>query len=95
MFDRNNRRVILTKAGEWLNQELGEILTRLERIESIMHNVSEDPSGCVLRIGDAGGGATAEILAPALQILRKRYPKKFPHANGPWLSWPAGRELPR
>jgi LysR family transcriptional regulator, benzoate and cis,cis-muconate-responsive activator of ben and cat genes len=74
LFDRNNRRVILTKAGEWLNQELGVILTRLDRIESIKQNVSEDPSGCVLRIGDAGG-ATAEILAPALQILRKRYPK--------------------
>jgi DNA-binding transcriptional LysR family regulator len=74
LFDRNNRRVILTKAGEWLNQELGMVLSRLNQIETIKQNVSADPSGCVLRIGDAGG-ATAEILAPALQILRKRYPQ--------------------
>jgi LysR family transcriptional regulator, benzoate and cis,cis-muconate-responsive activator of ben and cat genes len=74
LFDRNNRRVILTKAGEWLNQEVGMILTRLDGIETIRQNVSADPSGCVLRIGDAGG-ATAEVLAPALQIFRKRYPK--------------------
>jgi DNA-binding transcriptional LysR family regulator len=83
LFDRNNRRVILTKAGEWLNGELGLILTGLDRIETIKQNVSADPSGCVLRIGDAGG-ATAEILAPALQILRKRYPKikaTFHHNN--------------
>jgi DNA-binding transcriptional LysR family regulator len=66
--------IILTKAGEWLNQELGMILSRLDQIETIKQNVSADPSGCVLRIGDAGG-ATAEILAPALQILRRRYPK--------------------
>jgi DNA-binding transcriptional LysR family regulator len=32
LFDRNNRRVILTKAGEWLNQEVGPILTRLDRL---------------------------------------------------------------
>jgi LysR family transcriptional regulator, benzoate and cis,cis-muconate-responsive activator of ben and cat genes len=74
LFDRNNRRVILTRAGEWLNHELSTILSRLDRVEVIKQNVSTDPSGCLLRIGDAGG-ATAEILAPALQILRKRYPK--------------------
>jgi hypothetical protein len=44
LFDRNNRRVILTKAGEWLNQELGVILTRLDQIESIKQNVSADPA---------------------------------------------------
>ena len=74
LFDRNNRRVILTKAGEWLNQELGFILTRLDQIETIKQSVAADPTRCLLRIGDAGG-ATAEVLAPALQILRKRYPK--------------------
>jgi DNA-binding transcriptional LysR family regulator len=74
LFDRNNRRVILTKAGEWLNQELQLILARLDGIETIKQHVAADPSSCLLRIGDAGG-ATAEILAPALQLLRKRYPK--------------------
>ena len=74
LFDRNNRRVILTKAGEWLNQELQLILSRLDGIEAIKRNVAADPSRCLLRIGDAGG-ATAEILAPALRLLRKRYPQ--------------------
>lgn len=74
LLERNNRHVTLTKAGEWLNKEVRFILPRLDGIETIKQNVATDPSSCVFRIGDAGG-ATAEILAPALRILRKRYHK--------------------
>src|ERR1700746_1371977 len=51
LFDRNNRRVILTKAGEWLNQELGVVRSLLDQIETSKQNVSGDSSGCGLRRG--------------------------------------------
>jgi DNA-binding transcriptional LysR family regulator len=74
LFDRNNRRVSLTESGEKLKQEVEVLVKNLENIKKLkLHSTS-----CVidrpLRIGDAGG-ATAEILVPALRKLRLRYPK--------------------
>jgi DNA-binding transcriptional LysR family regulator len=73
LFNRTNRRVALTPAGKALLARLPPTFAALDQI-ALTSLRSAEGQGAVIRIGEAGN-VTANVLAPALRMLRKRYPK--------------------
>ncbi len=76
LFDRTNKYVRLTKAGEVLYHHAREILVQYDRIEKLIHDLSHSAQG-VLEIGS--GYTFGEYLLPrVIQEFKSLYPSIVP-----------------
>ena len=72
LFERNNKRVVLTEAGKFYEKEMGEVLKNIERINIKTKKISENKSG-EFRIAYVSSTFSGDISA-LIQFLSKQYP---------------------
>ncbi len=72
LFERHNRKVILTKSGEYLKKELTRNLNSLDRIISYARLINEGVNG-ELRLGYVGS-AMQKIIPELLLYFTKQHP---------------------
>ncbi|MFI0492316.1 LysR family transcriptional regulator [Flavobacterium sp.] len=72
LFERNNKRVVLTEAGKFYEKEMGEVLKNIERINIKAKKISENKSG-EFRIAYVSSTFSGDISA-LIQFLSKEYP---------------------
>ncbi len=72
LFERNNKRVILTDAGKYYLKEIQELIQNLERINATTKKISENQSG-EFRIAYVSTTFSGDISA-LIQFLSAQYP---------------------
>jgi DNA-binding transcriptional LysR family regulator len=72
LFERNNKRVILTEAGKYYHKEIQELVQSLERINLITKKIAENKSG-EFRIAYVSSTFSGDI-SKLLQFLSEKYP---------------------
>lgn len=72
LFERNNKRVILTEAGKYYQKEIQELVQNLERINLTTKKISENQSG-EFRIAYVSSTFSGDI-SKLLQFLSEKYP---------------------
>ncbi|WP_348824947.1 LysR family transcriptional regulator [Flavobacterium aestuarii] len=72
LFERNNKRVILTEAGKFYEKEMREVLKNIERINIKTKKISENQSG-EFRIAYVSSTFSGDI-SKLLQFLSEKYP---------------------
>ena len=72
LFDRNNKRVVLTDAGKYFKEEVAQLLQNLEKIKLKTHKIAHHPSG-EFRIGYISSTFSGTI-AMLLHHLTYLYP---------------------
>lgn len=72
LFERNNKRVILTEAGKYYQKEIQELLQNLERINLTTKKISQNQSG-EFRIAYVSSTFSGDI-SELLQFLSDKYP---------------------
>lgn len=72
LFERNNKRVILTDAGKYYQKEIQELLQNLERINRTTQKISQNQSG-EFRIAYVSSIFSGDI-SKLLQFLATQYP---------------------
>lgn len=72
LFERNNKRVILTEAGKYYQKEIQELLQNLERINQTTKKISENQSG-EFRIAYVSSTFSGDI-SKLIQFLSNKYP---------------------
>jgi len=72
LFERNNKRVILTDAGKYYQKEIQELVQNLERINLTTKKISENQSG-EFRIAYVSSTFSGDI-SKLLQFLSDKYP---------------------
>jgi DNA-binding transcriptional LysR family regulator len=72
LFERNNKRVILTDAGKYYQKEIQELVQNLERINLTTKKISENKSG-EFRIAYVSSTFSGDI-SKLLQFLSEKYP---------------------
>lgn len=72
LFERNNKRVILTEAGKFYEKEMREVLKNIERINIQTKRISENQSG-EFRIAYVSSTFSGDI-SKLLQFLSEKYP---------------------
>ncbi|MFL9830096.1 LysR family transcriptional regulator [Flavobacterium sp. ST-87] len=72
LFERNNKRVILTDAGKYYQKEILELIQNLERINATTKKISENQSG-EFRIAYVSSTFSGDISA-LIQFLSAQYP---------------------
>jgi DNA-binding transcriptional LysR family regulator len=72
LFERNNKRVILTDAGKYYQKEIHELVQNLERINLTAKKISQNQSG-EFRIAYVSSTFSGDI-SKLLQFLSKKYP---------------------
>jgi len=72
LFDRNNKRVILTDAGKFYAKEMREVLRNIERINIQAKKISENQSG-EFRIAYVSSTFSGDI-SDLIQHLSEQYP---------------------
>lgn len=72
LFERNNKRVILTDAGKFYEKEMREVVNNIERINRQTRKISENQSG-EFRIAYVSSTFSGDISA-LIQFLSAQYP---------------------
>ncbi|WP_367772838.1 LysR family transcriptional regulator [Flavobacterium sp. WC2421] len=72
LFERNNKRVVLTDAGKYYQKEIQELVQNLDRINANTKKISENQSG-EFRIAYVSSTFSGDISA-LIQYLSKQYP---------------------
>ncbi|MEL1239894.1 LysR family transcriptional regulator [Flavobacterium flavipallidum] len=72
LFERNNKRVILTDAGKYYQKEIQELIQNLERINLTTKKISENQSGD-FRIAYVSSTFSGDI-SKLIQFLSNKYP---------------------
>lgn len=72
LFERNNKRVILTEAGKFYQKEMCEVLKNIERINIQTKKISENQSG-EFRIAYVSSTFSGDI-SDLIQYLSEQYP---------------------
>lgn len=72
LFERNNKRVILTEAGKYYQKEIQELVQNLERINRTTKKISENQSG-EYRIAYVSSTFSGDI-SKLIQFLSSQYP---------------------
>lgn len=72
LFERNNKRVILTEAGKFYEKEMREVLKNIERINIKTKKISENQNG-EFRIAYVSSTFSGDI-SKLLQFLSEKYP---------------------
>lgn len=72
LFERNNKRVILTDAGKYYQKEIRELVQNLERINATTKKISENQSG-EFRIAYVSSTFSGDI-SKLIQYLSQQYP---------------------
>jgi len=72
LFERNNKRVILTDAGKYYQKEIQELVQNLERINLTTKKISQNQSG-EFRIAYVSSTFSGDI-SNLLQFLSEKYP---------------------
>ena len=72
LFERNNKRVILTEAGKYYQKEIQELVQNLERINLTTKKISENQSG-EFRIAYVSSTFSGDI-SKLIQFLSEQYP---------------------
>ncbi|MEO8253846.1 MAG: LysR family transcriptional regulator [Flavobacterium sp.] len=72
LFERNNKRVILTDAGKYYQKEIQELVQNLERINLTTKKISQNQSG-EFRIAYVSSTFSGDI-SKLLHFLSKKYP---------------------
>ena len=72
LFERNNKRVILTDAGKYYQKEIQELVQNLERINLTTKKISQNQSG-EFRIAYVSSTFSGDI-SELLQFLSDKYP---------------------
>ncbi|MBK0369675.1 LysR family transcriptional regulator [Flavobacterium agrisoli] len=72
LFERNNKRVVLTEAGKYYQKEIQELVQNLERINLTTKKISENQSG-EFRIAYVSSTFSGDI-SKLLQFLSEHYP---------------------
>lgn len=72
LFERNNKRVILTDAGKYYQKEIQELVQNLERINATTKKISENQSG-EFRIAYVSSTFSGDI-SNLIQYLSTQYP---------------------
>jgi len=72
LFERNNKRVLLTEAGKFYEKEMREVLQDIERINIQTKKISENQSG-EFRIAYVSSTFSGDISA-LIQYLSQEYP---------------------
>ncbi|MFC5682161.1 LysR family transcriptional regulator [Flavobacterium sp. MAHUQ-51] len=72
LFERNNKRVILTEAGKYYQKEVQELLQNLERINATTKKISKNKSG-EFRIAYVSSTFSGDI-SKLIQYLSNEYP---------------------
>ncbi len=75
LFERNNKRVILTEAGKFYEKEMREVLKNIERINIKTKKISENQSG-EFRIAYVSSTFSGDISALVLYLS-----EQFPYVN--------------
>ena len=72
LFERNNRRVVLTDAGKYYKKEIQELVQNLERINLTTKKISQNQSGefRIAYISSTFSGHISELI----QFLSDKYP---------------------
>ena len=72
LFERNNKRVVLTEAGKFYEKEMREVLKNIERINIKTKKISENQSGefRIAYVSSTFSGDTSKLL----QFLSEKYP---------------------
>ncbi len=73
LFERNNRRVVLTPAGEYLQREMGVLLENMDRIVEHARLLNRGMEGTI-RIGYVGS-AMQRVIPDLLLRFRQNYPQ--------------------
>jgi DNA-binding transcriptional LysR family regulator len=72
LFERNNKRVVLTDAGKFYEKEMREVVNNIDRINSQTKKISENQSG-EFRIAYVSSTFSGDISA-LIQFLSAQYP---------------------
>lgn len=72
LFERNNKRVILTEAGKYYQKEIQELVQNLERINLTTKKISQNQSG-EFRIAYVSSTFSGDI-SKLIQFLSNQYP---------------------
>lgn len=72
LFERNNKRVILTEAGKYYQKEIQELVQNLERINLTTKKISQNQSG-EFRIAYVSSTFSGDI-SKLIQFLSNKYP---------------------
>lgn len=72
LFERNNKRVVLTDAGKYYQKEIQELVQNLERINMTTKKIHENQSG-EFRIAYVSSTFSGDI-SKLLQFLSEKYP---------------------
>ena len=72
LFERNNKRVLLTNAGKYYKKEIQELVHNLERINTTAKKISENQSG-EFRIAYVSSTFSGDI-SQLVQFLSEKYP---------------------
>lgn len=72
LFERKNKRVSLTQAGEYLQKECIALFRRIEEIKYTLHEMQDQPAG-IFKIGYIGS-TFQDKLIQAIQFLKQKFP---------------------
>ena len=87
LFERNNKRVLLTAAGEYLKKETEKIFSQLEESKHIVKQIQEGVNG-KLRIG-----YISSTYHPKLVNVLKEIPSVFPFVRTKLYEVPTAKQI--